>query len=166
MGCFSWMYADTDNTVPLQMGDIGYLMCPDGTGIKETSYDCYGNFGGIDAYDHVAAMNREFISRNPDFYCRPARGPVSSCKWYPIYSDLSIPLEKVAKELNERGIYNNIKLRSIGIDLACYDEDNRRLPYPIKITREDPAKISCTDPRGIYHQLPPSDSDPGQGMGW
>lgn len=43
--------------------------------------------------------------------------------------------------------------RYIGIDIACYDEQNASLPYPIKITTEE------LD----YDDVDPSNSDPNQG---
>lgn len=44
--------------------------------------------------------------------------------------------------------------REIGIDLACYDEDNRRIKYAIKIT---------FDEASTYEARKPSKSDPKQG---
>jgi hypothetical protein len=46
-------------------------------------------------------------------------------------------------------------LRYLGIDIACYDEDNASLPFPIKIT---------TAPYN-YEDMGPSESDPNQGWG-
>ena len=44
--------------------------------------------------------------------------------------------------------------RYVGIDIACYDEQNASLPYPIKITH---------DPDAVYEDCDPSPSDPYQG---
>lgn len=44
--------------------------------------------------------------------------------------------------------------RSVGIDLACYDVDNERLHFPIKITH---------DKYAVYEDCLPSKSDPNQG---
>jgi len=44
--------------------------------------------------------------------------------------------------------------RYVGIDIACYDEQNARLRYPIKITH---------DPDAVYENCNPSKSDPNQG---
>lgn len=46
-------------------------------------------------------------------------------------------------------------LRSIGINIACYDDDNKALNYPIKITTKEMA----------YEDAEPSMSDPEQGWG-
>ena len=48
----------------------------------------------------------------------------------------------------------NVDWRWIGIELACYDEDNAALPYPIKITY---------DVNAVYEYCAPSLSDPNQG---
>lgn len=44
--------------------------------------------------------------------------------------------------------------RLIGINIACYDEDNVRLRYPIKITHSE---------KSVYEYCAPSMSDPYQG---
>lgn len=56
--------------------------------------------------------------------------------------------KKLAKE------YGDDWQREIGIAIACYDEQNAKLPYPIKITY---------DATAIYEDCGPSDSDPNQG---
>lgn len=49
--------------------------------------------------------------------------------------------------------YGRNYLREIGIDIACYDEDNAVLKYPIKITTKEME----------YEEVKPSLSDPNQG---
>lgn len=44
--------------------------------------------------------------------------------------------------------------RLVGIDIACYDEQNAALKYPIKITY---------DPDAVYEHCRPSKNDPNQG---
>ncbi len=44
--------------------------------------------------------------------------------------------------------------RYVGIDIACYDEQNASLKFPIKITH---------DPQAVYEWCAPSRSDPNQG---
>ena len=45
--------------------------------------------------------------------------------------------------------------RELGISIACYDEQNFKLPYPIKITYDDQA---------VYEKCKPSKSDENQGF--
>ena len=52
--------------------------------------------------------------------------------------------------------YGDDWLREIGIAIACYDEQNATLPYPIKIV---------SDPCITYEEAMPSMSDPNQGTG-
>lgn len=46
--------------------------------------------------------------------------------------------------------------REIGIDIACYDEDNLSLPYPLKFSFSDMK----------YEDAKPAISDPDQGTNW
>ncbi len=162
MGCFSWMFADTNNEKALCIGHPGYLVRPDGSFFLERCYDGYGRFGSQDVFDLVADWNREFLSRNPD-YIVPQHGttvqadgsykeaeckPVSSFEWYPAYSDLSLNRQEVVKR---SGIS---EYRIIGIELACYNDQNEKLPFPIKV---------CESPCG-YYSLPASKDDPNQGI--
>ena len=51
-------------------------------------------------------------------------------------------------------LYGDDYLREIGIDIACYDEQNASLPYPIKISHDGTA---------VYEECRASLSDPDQG---
>lgn len=57
MGCFSWKTSDTNESIWL--GSTAYLLQPDGNHIKETYYDGYGRFGGVDAYEWLYLNNPE-----------------------------------------------------------------------------------------------------------
>ena len=172
MGCFSWLFADTDNTQNLRIDRAGYIACPDGTFIHEQCYEGYGEFNGQDVYELVVRWNRAFIAENPDFLLphihRFYNGSVKQCRlkdfrWYPVIADLSIPFEQLRDALDKHlretvSLYRpySAELRGVGIDIACYNEDNAVLPYPIKITRKM---------RGVhYKDLPASKRDPEQGM--
>ena len=154
----------------------GYVACPDGTFICEPSYETYGIFDGKDIYDLVVDWNRKFIAENPDHllphvHCWTKDGALvrttyrlKDFPWYPIVADLSIPFEDLhdaliahlKKELGDKFAPYRTEIRNIGIDIACYDEDNASLPYPIKITSKK---------TGIcYEELPPSKWDPEQGL--
>jgi hypothetical protein len=50
--------------------------------------------------------------------------------------------------------YNDDYLREIGIDIACYDYQNKNLKYPIKITYNANA---------VYENCKYSKGDPNQG---
>lgn len=173
MGCFSWLFADTDNTQNLRTDRAGYIACPDGTFIHEPCYEGYGEFNGQDVYELVVRWNRAFIAENPDFLLphihRFYNGSVKQYRlkdfrWYPVIADLSIPFEQLRDALDKHlrepvSLYRpySAELRGVGIDIACYNEDNAALPYPIKITRKM---------RGVhYEDLPASKNDPEQGAG-
>jgi hypothetical protein len=176
MGSFSWLFADTNNTKNLRANRRGYVACPDGTFICEPCYETYGIFDGKDVYDLVVDWNREFIAENhdhllPHVHCWTKDGALvrttyrlKDFPWYPVVADLSIPFEDLhdaliahlKKELGDKFAPYRTEIRNIGIDIACYDEDNASLPYPIKITSKK---------TGIcYEELPPSKWDPEQGL--
>lgn len=71
-----------------------------------------------------------------------------------IYALVAIWNLGIDKFKNPNGIIKtDEQIRPSGIDIACYDEDNFKLKYPIKIT-------SCKMP---YEKAEPSASDPDQG---
>lgn len=184
MGQFSWLDCqDGSQIVDNKMADV-YVLIPEEFGgghIYERCYDGYGNFGDNDVYELVADWNRRYLKEHPDFRIQSSieqikygirrlqesyikagmeipdniRIPddveeygmkVSSFSWYDDYCDLSMTKEEFQKK--------NGEYRGVGIDLACYDEDNAALPYPIKITH---------DPDLKYEDCEPSLMDPNQG---
>ena len=54
----------------------------------------------------------------------------------------------------ERCVGDDSRDRHAGIDIACYDRDNAKLAFPIKITH---------DPNAVYEECEYSLSDPNQG---
>lgn len=171
MGCFAWLFAN--NGKPLCMGSAAYVYCPNGDIITERDYEGYGKFGGCDIYNLVADWNRKFLSEHPEFlipqhgqilqpdgsYKTAAPRRVDSYDWYEFYKDLSLTPDEIVDKLNESKSQSwKREYRSIGIDIACYDDRNAWLPYPIKIA-------SRGDIEGGYNVLPPSNGDPNQGMG-
>lgn len=61
MGFFSWKTADTNESImnnnTSECRDV-YMLQPDGKPpIHEPSYDGFGDFGGIDAYEWISEMN-------------------------------------------------------------------------------------------------------------
>ena len=152
MGQFSWLDCKDESQILDDVTRDVFLLVPKefgGGSVKETCYDGYGNFGGKDAYDLVADWNREWLSKNPDHVLYSRNAPVSKCDWYEAYSDLSNDRETVVRSMT-----GYAEWRGIGIDIACYDQDNASLRYPLKITH---------DPTAIYEFCTPSLSDPDQG---
>lgn len=147
MGQFSWIYADTDKQVVDGKYKNTYLLVPKpfqdkyGKSILERRYNGYGDFGKYDIYDLVAEWNKEMI---PEIVRRIKKG-----NWKCSTDDNDI--------LNLQNYYEGkpitCELRWLGILMACYDEDNFALEYPIKITEEEMD----------YEKCKPSLSDPNQG---
>lgn len=155
MGCFSWMFSDTDNQYPLLIGNPGYIACPDGQFIFEPSYGGYGIFSKHDIYDLVVDWNRPHIEvllkakktsifNWPD--CLIKAILISDERAQQVINDLYLPGSFMRKEWK----------RNLGIEIACNDEDNFLLPCPIKIVLS-PSFYK-------YSALPPSKSDEGQGL--
>lgn len=154
MGQFSFMYADRNNMENVTYREEAYVLLPGGKESIHASYDLYGNFGRHDIYDVVVDMNRQHITE--DMLCDVRSYPgkrehISARLMQGGYSDEEI-LEALSKEGYEGTALREWK-RNLGISIACYDEDNASLPYPIKITKE-PAD---------YDSVPPSKADPTQG---
>lgn len=118
MGLFSWITADTNESIPVNGSNRECfpvtVLCPDGTKLTEQNYEGYGIFSGKDIYQLVAQWNRP----------EECNGDVD----------------------HDRGI---------GIDIACYDSDNEKLKYPIKIVRDSKLK---------YDDIGCSNSCPDQGF--
>ena len=151
MGNFSWLYCDKGNDTHYAMLDDvvadSYLLVPPpfqakyGKYILEKEYDGYGNMGGYDVYDLIIEWNKDFIPS----IIKQRNGKLADGKDMYV-ADLMNYYE--GKEIS-------VPLRYLGIDIACYDEDNASLPFPIKI---------ATRPFE-YNSMPCSDSDPNQGWG-
>lgn len=149
MGQFSWIYSDTNEQVRDNWRADTYLLVPEefqdkyGEYIYEECYDGYGRFGRYDVYDLIAEWNKEMI---PEIIRRSKKG-----NWHcSFYEDDYINMENY---YNGKPLTDEYELRYIGIKMACYDEDNETLEYPIKITSK-PMK---------YKDVNPSKSDPNQG---
>ena len=171
MGSFSWKFCDRPHKA-LRIGERGFLLTPFNEAIRENDYGGYGKFSGIDAYELVAIWNREYLSQHPDYpvwqahYIEVANGKggtmrkrapavkISEYPWYPLYADLTVTPEKfdeLVADMDYRGF--PMSMRSVGIEIACYNEQNKRLPFPIKVA----SKVTS------YHLWPASKDDPRQG---
>lgn len=145
MGQFSWLDCKTGEQVIDDKRRDVYVLIPKEFGgghIKEECYDGYGRFGGHDVYDLVVDWNinhLEQVYANEDTW---------KCEW------IKTPLTHEDFERVKAGEMPVQEKRHLGIALACYDKDNERLHYPIKITH---------DPNAVYEECSPSMSDPNQG---
>lgn len=171
MGQFSWLDCVTGEQILDNVARDVYVLIPKEFGggrILEVMYDGYGHFGGQDIYELVAIWNRQYLSENPkhvfpralkrlqwvqDYkkshpdYSEEVEVYAKEKAWYAAYEDLNIPEEGIE-------YVSGYVLRHIGIEIACYDEDNEALRYPIKITH---------DVNAVYEDCGPSKSDPNQG---
>lgn len=147
MGQYSWIYSDTNKQVVDNKRADTYLLVPPpfqkkyGKAIYERCYDGYGHFGRYDIYELVAEWNKDMI---PEIIRRKKNGNWHCC----LNEDDIINLQNYYE-----GKEFTCELRWIGIVMACYDEDNFALEYPIKITSEEME----------YNCVTPSKTDPNQG---
>lgn len=147
MGQFSWIYSDTNKQVVDNKKADTFLLVPKpfqekyGKAIYESYYDGYGHFGGYDVYKLIVEWNREMIpeiirrGRNKTWKCSMSERDFDNLQRY--YDGKEIGCE----------------LRWLGIVMACYDEDNFALEYPIKITSREMK----------YEYVDASQTDPDQG---
>ena len=166
MGQFSWI--DCQNEERAILDDVErdvYVLVPEEFGgghIKEECYDGYGNFGGKDIFDLVALWNRKYIDEN-NLRKAPQLEDYREKEYYDSavirYKQSIQRLKDFSEGVSESKMidkYGDEYLRSIGIDIACYDEQNASLKYPIKITYDKDA---------VYEDCEPSRGDPNQGWG-
>ena len=137
MGQFSWLDCKTqEQVVDGKYRDV-FVLIPKKFGgghIKETCYDGYGHFGLFDIYELVVDWNAEYLEEY-------RKDKTFKCDWLQKRSSVEEAFAKLPK-------------RDIGISIACYDEDNAKLKFPIKITH---------DPEAVYEECGISLGDPNQG---
>lgn len=155
MGQFSWLYSDNEKQMIDNKVADSYLLVPPpfqnkyGKYILETCYDGYGRFGNYDVYDLIIEWNREMIPeiirrmKNGNWHCSYNEDDIKELEYFYEIGEF--------KSLSEHNTFR--EKRWLGILIACYDEDNFALEYPIKITSEPMD----------YENAKPSKSDPNQG---
>lgn len=152
MGQFSWIYSDTGEPVYNDERADTYLLVPKefqkkyGHAIYEPWYEGYGRFGGYDVYDLIIEWNKEMI---PEIIAKAKKN-----EWFK-YVPSKMEMEDLENYYLGKPIH--CELRILGIILACYNEDNAKLKYPIKITSVDmdyeAAEISKNDPNQGWRYL-------------
>lgn len=168
MGQFSWLdcaYNDKRHAILDNVDKTSYVLlppefsCSHGRHIKEDCYDGYGHFGGHDIYDLVVDWNRKYLST------ANLRGGVRKSVEVAIIellgngasdAEIVVYLKKTSEGRTPEIDIANWK-RHIGIAVACYDDQNEELKYPIKITY---------DSELLYDDAEPSLFDPNQGWGY
>ena len=153
MGFFTWMFAD-NLSKRLDMGEKGYLACPDGTFYCASLYEGQGEFGGVDAYEMVVDWNKNFIveqykllKENKDSFLKDKDR--FTINLIAKFIEFELDEERMDYELeNDNGGPIPEWKRYIGIGIVDDENDgNILLPYPIKIT-----STMCVK----YNELPPS----------
>ena len=140
MGFFSWLDCVTDEQISCTKPKDVYVLIPKKFGgghIKESFYDGYGIFGGHDIYELVVDWNKDYLEEY-------RKHKTFKCTW-------------LQEQPSVESAFENMEKRDIGISIACYDEDQAKIKYPIKITHDEKA---------TYEDCVYSLSDPNQGLGY
>lgn len=148
MGFFTWTDArrepkkrrDGEYVTADKIGYGGYakVVCPDNTEIIENYYDGYGEFGGHDIYDLVVDWNKEhlediFCAMSEDHWGYHLKEVATAFQNDDTYA-LNREISRLIDSGKEPSFFRDEWKRTIGIAIACHDEDNMNLPFPIKIT--------------------------------
>lgn len=128
---YDWLSKDK-----IPYGGYAKVVCPDDTEIIEYHYDGYGTFGGYDIYELVVDWNKEDLKEIFNRFDEK-HFAYDFKKVAEMYAD-DVPEEEITeyvKQLVGEDCYLVREWkREIGIAIACEDEDNDALKYPIKIT--------------------------------
>lgn len=150
MGIFTWTdaqykkprmnkWGDYPRKYVVEYGEYARLVCPDNTILETDCHNYYGTINGYDIYDLVAEWNREDI---PRLYKAIKEKGKSS-----LYKNFDEIVKMFHKGIDDNIISNKIKemgfadflihdwKRTIGIDIACWDDMTDMLKYPIKLTK-------------------------------
>lgn len=145
MGCFSWNFCNRKGAMVIGDEQDACFLIPKefvkhygAEYIYQNWYDGYGMFGEYDVYVEVAKWNREYLK---EIYERMSDDEL-------VFASVSDIEAFMKGRLDDEE-----KIRNIGIDIACGNEQNCILPYPIKI-----ASRPCD-----YKNCYPSLTDPNQG---
>ncbi len=148
MGYFTWTDArrepkrrkNGDYAIADKIGYGGYakVVCPDDTEIIEQYYDGYGEFDGHDIYDLVVDWNKAYLedifNQMDESHWGYRLKEVAIAFQNDDYVALGLEVNKLIDDGMETKLFRTEWKRHIGIAIACNDEDNMNLPYPIKIT--------------------------------
>lgn len=171
MGCFSWKESDIKKAIKIMNTSRPvYLLQPDGNHIKECEYDGYGHFGGIDAYEWLAKVNKpELYSDNTEqnrslgiclesIYMDRKSGILRDIDDHTLHSfhhhtllDEIQPFKGTYMDEYKNGLtYSEAIEKSILVDHNPFGE----VKYPLKFS---------ANPNAKYDELPYAQHDPKQG---
>lgn len=155
MGYFTWTDARKDPKEnknggysyrdKIQYGAYAKVVCPDDTEIHESDYEGYGIFGGKDVYELVVDWNKPYLVQifNEITERRAKEGrDMWGAELLPIAEAYQNGDEEKAAAIAQQIKASGSKVlycadewkRVIGIAIACDDDNNAKIPYPIKIT--------------------------------
>lgn len=160
MGQFSWISCDEEERILNGVMRDVYVLIPKEFGgghIKETCYEGYGVFDSKDIYELVAEWNKDYLDivfRHPNWHASLDQFGIREIMEFYMKNDEKSTQSFVDASCENAFVKTEWK-RLIGIAIACYDEDNMRLAYPIKIAHDESS---------VYEDFLPSMSDPDQGF--
>ena len=148
MGYYTWTVANRkekktkdgwySDQCKLAYGGYGAVITPDNKRIEIEHYAGYGIFGREDVYEMVVDWNRDYLkdifksmaTRHPDGFWGCTLKEIAEA--YQMRDKKRVA--KLAEDLGKEHPFLRTEWkRNIGITIACYDEDNDALPFPIKI---------------------------------
>lgn len=166
MGVYSWKYCDSRGRMICGKNKPSYLLIPKEFGgghYVAAVYDGYGRIGNAVIYEKVAEWNKDYLSKDNisvpdrDHYDASVEGDWAYMKEMDRYYDSIDRLDWFISGMSHKYMverFGEDYLRLIGIDIACNDEDNARLKYPIKIAENS---------NSVYENCRMSFKDPMQG---
>lgn len=180
MGFFSWKTADTQEAIKniyTGKNKTVYLLQPNKKPVKESFYDGYGNFGGIDAYDWLAENNIEKSILKKAEVLGIEKRMLGIYLEYEYYTDsrtekkYSYVLSELFEDLNAfpsqtkglAGNYGSLCEGEVINDLIdqgiwvkkSFEDYFGKVKYPLKFSFNKDAD---------YNKLPASSNDENQGM--
>lgn len=158
MGFFTWKFANRKferlssgeiaARCKLPYGGRGYVLCPDGSVIREDNYDGYGRFGGFDVYELVVDWNRGdlFYTLIMNMNTNPVLHGVAGYLDENRDDECQAYVDKMVDERGAPAHYKTDWKRSLGIEISF---GRTAIDKPIKI-------VDNPKPRRGYARLPRS----------
>jgi hypothetical protein len=181
MGFFSWKTADTDESIANEFTDHEnagrpvFLLQPDGQApIREDSYEGYGTFGGVDAYEWLSEMNigvkdRDLgIALDGGTVLRDMHGNAYVCGMHTSDAALAALKSKLPRDVTLKTFANygaTITVDGVTAEVNAMTEQGvlKRTPFNELVPVRYPLKFSFNE-NARYEALSASDNCPDQGF--